>query len=798
MIYAKRSPTFYSLPHRRDGVRQKARKSVSFCDATSQHLVHHAAADRMANRADDYIEAGPYAGMQAHFDDDDDDDGDDENNSKSLHVPPLFSSRRVSSRKSIRSQSEEDFRYTSIKSLWFDFCERTSSHGIPHLGTCSFFGRWVWLAVFMCALMLFLIQTYWTMSEYLHYRTIIEMQLQFEAAAFPAATVCNLNAFKYSELIQYQEIKEGFDYWERVINARMMSESLRKDGIDVINLRKKRGGKDKNELAFPIDEEELEGAEYQPVFVRCTCMNMEQCVPNRNPLEVNSSICMCFEDVTRGLIWPCYPTTVWTVKKCKECSISNTCPDPDGPYANELRANSSPTKPCLCQSISHHCMVHPKDEIRWWNPNNYTIYSVTDPPTTETTETEEAFGYTDLKDAGAITTQTKENLIFLVAALPMDTRRNLSYTLNEFVLRCSFNSKDCNMDRDFKLHIDPEYGNCYTFNFNDSVELKNSRAGPMYGLRLLLDVHQNDYLPTTEAAGVRIVVHEQDQEPFPDTFGYSAPTGSVSSFGLKTKEIHRLSEPWGNCSDTYRPVPYIYKEHYSPEGCHRNCFQLKVLQTCGCGDPRFPLPSDEYRHCSARSKTDRQCLSNLTSEAGGYHHLHEQCECRQPCHEKVFETAYSAAAWPSVNFKIGTDCPAVIDIFNDSEACTEYYRLNTAYIEIYYEQLNFESLKETAGYTLVNLFSDFGGNIGLWIGFSVITFMEFAELLFEIMYYLAYIKPMRFRRKMVRKKKEERAARSIPALINKHIYHRSPRRAHVHLEEDESTDNAMIKSLPMD
>lgn len=92
-------------------------------------------------------------------------------------------------------------------------------------------------------------------------------------------------------------------------------------------------------------------------------------------------------------------------------------------------------------------------------------------------------------------------------------------------------SQESNNCRDFKLHVDPEYGNCYTFNFNDSVELKNSRAGPMYGelldppmsiaifgsdrliydsgLRLLLDVHQDDYMPTTEAAGVRIVVHEQ-------------------------------------------------------------------------------------------------------------------------------------------------------------------------------------------------------------------------------------------------------------------------------------------------
>ncbi|KAL7071806.1 hypothetical protein ACQ4LE_008720, partial [Meloidogyne hapla] len=68
-------------------------------------------------------------------------------------------------------------------------------------------------------------------------------------------------------------------------------------------------------------------------------------------------------------------------------------------------------------------------------------------------------------------------------------------------------------------------------------------------------------------------------------------------------------------------------------------------------------------------------------------------------------------------------------------SCTEYYRKNTAYIEIYYEQLNYEKLKETPGYTLVNLFSDLGGNIGLWIGFSLITVLEIVELVFECFAY---------------------------------------------------------------
>lgn len=47
------------------------------------------------------------------------------------------------------------------------------------------------------------------MSDYFEYRTIIEMQLKFEPAPFPAATVCNLNAFKASQLRQYEEIEQG-------------------------------------------------------------------------------------------------------------------------------------------------------------------------------------------------------------------------------------------------------------------------------------------------------------------------------------------------------------------------------------------------------------------------------------------------------------------------------------------------------------------------------------------------------------------------------------------------------------
>lgn len=102
---------------------------------------------------------------------------------------------------------------------------------------------------------------------------------------------------------------------------------------------------------------------------------------------------------------------------------------------------------CLCQSVSHYCVVkRPEEEIKWWNPNNYAVYPATEPPT-PSSELQDAMGLEEMSDLGAITTRSRENLIFMVAALPRETRRQLSYTLDEFVLRCSFNGKECDLKR---------------------------------------------------------------------------------------------------------------------------------------------------------------------------------------------------------------------------------------------------------------------------------------------------------------------------------------------------------------
>lgn len=75
-------------------------------------------------------------------------------------------------------------------------------------------------------------------------------------------------------------------------------------------------------------------------------------------------------------------------------------------------------------------------------------------------------------------------------------------------------------------------------------------------------------------------------------------------------------------------------------------------------------------------------------------------------------------------------------------------------IEVFYEALNFEMFKESEAYGVVKMLADFGGQLGLWSGISVITICEFICLFCEIVYMIFNHHYMLYERK---KYEEEQA-----------------------------------------
>lgn len=50
-------------------------------------------------------------------------------------------------------------------------------------------------------------------------------------------------------------------------------------------------------------------------------------------------------------------------------------------------------------------------------------------------------------------------------------------------------------------------------------------------------------------------------------------------------------------------------------------------------------------------------------------------------------------------------------------------------VQVFYEELNYETLSESVAYSLTSLFADLGGLTGLWIGISLVSILEVFQLI---------------------------------------------------------------------
>ena len=83
------------------------------------------------------------------------------------------------------------------------------------------------------------------------------------------------------------------------------------------------------------------------------------------------------------------------------------------------------------------------------------------------------------------------------------------------------------------------YGRCFVINALPD-KLKSFKTGPRFGLRLAVDIHQDEYVATHGMAGVRITIHDPKVVPFPEDDGISVGPGQSATIGLRM-----VSMNWG-------------------------------------------------------------------------------------------------------------------------------------------------------------------------------------------------------------------------------------------------------------
>ncbi|XP_007903981.2 amiloride-sensitive sodium channel subunit beta [Callorhinchus milii] len=325
----------------------------------------------------------------------------------------------------------------------------------------------------------------------------------------------------------------------------------------------------------------------------------------------------------------------------------------------------------------------------------------------------------------------------LMANVSLEDRTAMGEHGQDFILSCNFGGHPCDL-RNFTRLFHPTYGNCYIFNWGSSGSvLTVSNPGAEFGLKVVLDISQEDYNPfLSMAAGAKFMLHQQNTFPFLRDLGMYAKAGTESSITIFADEIERLGGVYSRCrlNPSATEVTTLYNTSYSMQTCLRSCHQAHMVRLCGCAYHHYPL-SEGAQYCNNQDHP---------GWAYCYYHLKEQIEsensecltsCIPPCNDTLYRLTISMAEWPSQASEEWIY--QILSYERDSSPKVTVNRNSILKLNMYFKENNFRTISESKAQTLVWLLSNLGGQFGFWMGGSVLCIVELLEVMLDCVWIMA-------------------------------------------------------------
>jgi hypothetical protein len=285
------------------------------------------------------------------------------------------------------------------------------------------------------------------------------------------------------------------------------------------------------------------------------------------------------------------------------------------------------------------------------------------------------------------------------------------HDLDSLILSCTFAGEPCGNITEVFKPVFTNLGICYTFNFDSS--LKSKGTGQRQGLQLVVDVEQLEYTIPNDA-GVKVAIHTPSEPPLPDDQGIGVPTGRNAFISIKEQSIEDKTGQNCKSAEDLSNINFLQGEYsiYTASTCLVDCLHTSIADKCDCIVARSfysPDTADYSQHpnCTLEKIC---CIENQFLAPN-------ECNCPAACSSISYETTVSYSHFPAQYIS-----DALGSYFGIPESV---FPANLLQMSIYFETLNIEIETTTFAYSPIALLSDIGGILGLFLGVSVITMIEF-------------------------------------------------------------------------
>ena len=273
--------------------------------------------------------------------------------------------------------------------------------------------------------------------------------------------------------------------------------------------------------------------------------------------------------------------------------------------------------------------------------------------------------------------------------------------------------------------------------------------------------------------GLVVLVHDNKEVPMVDATGTHLIPGRKHRLGFRKQTNYFLPSPYTSCADqppfSMDTVLLNYPQahySYSQALCYRYVIQVYTYvniristlimiinfffryNRCGCVNPYMweirllILPETQQLILAPLCDVVNTCYVNASinfMSTASAQETNPSYNCPQQCSTTNFIIHKSSSVTPMEwqmdsikNFVENSSVPLPSDW---SQTWQTHIRENYVLINLVRETTVVENRTQSAATSLVDVLSNIGGQMGLWIGISLLSFMELMEMLFRLIRY---------------------------------------------------------------
>jgi len=315
------------------------------------------------------------------------------------------------------------------------------------------------------------------------------------------------------------------------------------------------------------------------------------------------------------------------------------------------------------------------------------------------------------------------NLLNRLSLLDEKTKRKFAFSIDDILISCRYFGQICD-SRDFDWYFDNVNGNCFRFNSRKD-QIKNTKMpGFAFGLNLELFVGNEDKMPSfVSELGYQLMIDNQTYMPTIGE-GIFASAGTETFFEISRSFQEELEQPYSECLSESQMDASNYEfykaikqsnQSYRQSDCFILAIQKFIIENCGCYSPitlslnsKIPCSDTNQSVCFVE-KYELYLSDNIS--------INYLEKCPRECNTQSYNTVVSTLAFPSKLYALQLiNNSKIVSQFPNESLSVEKLTRSVLSMKIYYKDLSYSLTTELQKNKLIDLISNIGGILGLYIG----------------------------------------------------------------------------------